>query len=1238
MLKKFSLAVVGLIIATLGARLVAWVTGDPRAPVTSTKQIGLIAFFFFFFLAVAWVLETKQLISLNWPWHRRRFFRDMSKVGTLGTERTLKDPNEAEAELLIDVMENGERKNLVRLLQEKLKDRGKLRRILILGDAGSGKSTALKQLRLRMLRDGTKRFGIGKPIPIFAPLGDYTQATLLDFIRDIFSKESRKLSAVMDKLLQEGHIVLLLDAIDEALSSNALREINALLSSPEYQNLAVVISGRRGEYEKALPADMEIFLVEDLSKDAVLSLSQRAITKQNLAQTPEGIVSSLEENQLLVDGGLGRNPFWLDLILKGETFSNSKTEIFAAALKALFDREWNRVGSKRLWEAALPKDEQFMHSMNSLADLALQISTRQQGEQIDGNDSLKIIDDYLSSQTGIEKLRPQDILWLAKDELLVNFDDLAQKTQWPPVKFRHRLIRDYLTAFELNSNPQAVVAVFDQHAADVNWWETLLMLRTLAADEFDFKRREELIHASIGKSQDPRRLFFARTMLESIDLIGIRIHEPIMDALVASLRQGVNNNHVEAAASVANVSPKKLTDFVKEMLDRNDPALTQNVRQLLKQLFEQQAGDKGNSRIFAHFLGNVYLYEMTKQVLVELGPAVTLRVIDVLHDSHYFARWHAAEVLGDIGDARAVDPLIKVLADSSETVKRAAVQSLGQLKDLRALRPMAKMFDVKGETLSDFLLQPTIIKALANFGPPAIDELINMLKTDDVTVRIFAAKSLKQIGPSASDALLELLDHPSTWTRTAAVELLGEFREVKAIEPLIGLLDCPDILVRGEVIDSLTLIGKPAMEPLYASLSATNREIRQRSAIVLGQIGDKRALEPLVAILKDRSADDSRAQSRSQANVRADAAQVLGSLGDVTAIPALQDAVENDRLAVGVAAMGSLAQLGDEKQLNELHILLCSPDPIAQFCAVQALGAVKNPKSLSHLEKFRKPHAQTDVSNATATEKSQAEEADRALRAINMILETLVGAADPLPPKDPFADDKMPEPRDLRSYAKVLKLEDLSVRVEATKALAEIGAEALDLLLVALQDQNAQVRIRAVVGLGKFGGERALEALLKILTDDPTVTLRMMAAESLGTLGLQAAIEPLKVALADKYLVVNVGAAIGLNALGEPGMVEELERILQKNKDPKLRYYVARAYLIIGDFKAIPYLDQSIKEWQDEGVAPEDVSDFESATTWLKELIRMQHVAAQPHSTVPQPSPVEPPGFWKNLRKSLFNR
>src|SRR5450759_2332909 len=48
----------------------------------------------------------------------------------------------------------------------------------------------------------------------------------------------------------------------------------------------------------------------------------------------------------------------------------------------------------------------------------------------------------------------------------------------------------------------------------------------------------------------------------------------------------------------------------------------------------------------------------------------------------------AAEALGQIGDARAVEPLIAALKDESWGVRRAAAEALGQIGDARAAEPL----------------------------------------------------------------------------------------------------------------------------------------------------------------------------------------------------------------------------------------------------------------------------------------------------------------------------------------------------------------------------------------------------------------------------------------------------------------------------------------------------------------------------------------------------------------------
>ena len=60
----------------------------------------------------------------------------------------------------------------------------------------------------------------------------------------------------------------------------------------------------------------------------------------------------------------------------------------------------------------------------------------------------------------------------------------------------------------------------------------------------------------------------------------------------------------------------------------------------------------------------------------------------VTDDSNYKVRVQAALVLGKLGDARAVPPLIKALGDQNKSVRGIAASALGQLGDATAVDPL----------------------------------------------------------------------------------------------------------------------------------------------------------------------------------------------------------------------------------------------------------------------------------------------------------------------------------------------------------------------------------------------------------------------------------------------------------------------------------------------------------------------------------------------------------------------
>src|SRR5262249_48125319 len=67
-------------------------------------------------------------------------------------------------------------------------------------------------------------------------------------------------------------------------------------------------------------------------------------------------------------------------------------------------------------------------------------------------------------------------------------------------------------------------------------------------------------------------------------------------------------------------------------------------------------------------------------------------LVKALSDEYYAVRAGAAMALGDIGEKRAVEPLLAILnKDDTDSVRIGIVVSLGVLGDQRAIEPLEKL-------------------------------------------------------------------------------------------------------------------------------------------------------------------------------------------------------------------------------------------------------------------------------------------------------------------------------------------------------------------------------------------------------------------------------------------------------------------------------------------------------------------------------------------------------------------
>ncbi len=102
--------------------------------------------------------------------------------------------------------------------------------------------------------------------------------------------------------------------------------------------------------------------------------------------------------------------------------------------------------------------------------------------------------------------------------------------------------------------------------------------------------------------------------------------------------------------------------------------------------------------------------------------------------------------------------------------------------------------------------------------------------------------------------LLKALEYRDLDIRNKAAIALGEMGDERAVEPLVATLNDENIHVRNNAAKALEKIGKPSVKTLLKALKSDKKSIRSTAAKTLGNIGDIRALEPLKDLLKDKEA------------------------------------------------------------------------------------------------------------------------------------------------------------------------------------------------------------------------------------------------------------------------------------------------------------------------------------------------------------------------------------------------
>ena len=256
---------------------------------------------------------------------------------------------------------------------------------------------------------------------------------------------------------------------------------------------------------------------------------------------------------------------------------------------------------------------------------------------------------------------------------------------------------------------------------------------------------------------------------------------------------------------------------------------------------------------------------------------------------------------------KVTEPLIQALQDENNNVRLSVIRILGELGGAWTLMPLMNMLRATKWRVRSYAA--TTLGELGN--QEAVPYLIGTLKDIAWQVRTHVAFALGKLGDCSAIPPLEHTLQDSDWgVRGAAVVALGQLRDSKALPILLAALKDKHEEVRWRAVVALgQLEVTTVVPPLLEALQDEHGDVIRKAANTLGALGDERALPPLLEKLQ-----------HFHEKVRSDVTVALGNFNWPSRLKAIVPAI--DKAYVQTYLIGASIKMETPLWVNEAHTQL----------------------------------------------------------------------------------------------------------------------------------------------------------------------------------------------------------------------------------------------------------------------------------------------------------------------------
>ncbi|MDP7420831.1 MAG: HEAT repeat domain-containing protein [bacterium] len=404
-----------------------------------------------------------------------------------------------------------------------------------------------------------------------------------------------------------------------------------------------------------------------------------------------------------------------------------------------------------------------------------------------------------------------------------------------------------------------------------------------------------------------------------------------IEPLLVLLKKGNKDMRFFAAEALGDVNDIKGINALIKALSDNSWSVRKNAAKSLQNLGKDAVDPL--SKALQSESSDIRYWVAT--ILGRIGQETIMALLSQLKDEDNETRRLTRKVLDNMG-SDAVEPLIEALKSNSREMRRNAAEALGNTRDTRSIQPLIKSLADKS-----WFVRKNASEALEEMGNKAVPQLTTALALQNEDIQYWVTRILGNIGVTDVNPLAALLNDGNEEARFYAVETLGKARYPKdAVPYLVEALKDSSWPVRRKAAEALEAIGAPAMEALIRSIKDQDSDIRHWTRKILKSFGDK-ALDMVCHMLDDKSEEK-----------RLYAVSALQEIGDSRAVrPLLRCLTDKDEW-VRRQCVIALGEIGDPSAAEQLiEAMYPEPPDVCRFIvkAVSRLGDGAVPTIIKYL-------------------------------------------------------------------------------------------------------------------------------------------------------------------------------------------------------------------------------------------------------------------------------------------------